>query len=481
MSNKHSIAAIIITAVAMLSSCIDDNNVEITYYDDVAVTAFSLGNISHTVYTKKKTDPTQDSSYVETLSYINYPFHIDNSQNRIYNTDSILSNTHIEKSLANITVKNSGYMGWKNLDDDQYTEFSSADTVDLSKPRILRVVANDGSWFKDYTVTVLVHTEGADSLYWEDKGYDANISKLANIRGTRIGKKIIVYGTENGTQKAYAANNNDGQAWQELRINSEFPVSMATNSTKGFALMSNGTVLSSEDGENWITETTNADMRQLITASSSELYSMGNKAEIITLNLNDKTVRKETLKLDPDDKSKGKIADPDNIYPTKDIQGYTTKIITNPEMERVTLIGNNETDSIMTSWVKIIDNSNTERSQKWAYQIPDNTSKHLTPALENASITTYGTGALLIGGKRLNLEEGSEGAKNNKPYENIYFSPDNGKNWRENCGDTQMYLPKGFSTYANSAALINDGSHFWIICGGTGHIWKGHITTFSWR
>lgn len=246
MSNKHSIAAIIITAVAMLSSCIDDNNVEITYYDDVAVTAFSLGNISHTVYTKKKTDPTQDSSYVETLSYINYPFHIDNSQNRIYNTDSILSNTHIEKSLANITVKNSGYMGWKNLDDDQYTEFSSADTVDLSKPRILRVVANDGSWFKDYTVTVLVHTEGADSLYWEDKGYDANISKLANIRGTRIGKKIIVYGTENGTQKAYAANNNDGQAWQELRINSEFPVSMATNSTKGFALMSNGTVLSSE-------------------------------------------------------------------------------------------------------------------------------------------------------------------------------------------------------------------------------------------
>lgn len=244
MSNKHSIAAIILAAVTLLSSCMDNDDIEVNYYNDVAVTAFSLGNISHTVYTKKKTDPTQDSSYVESLSYSNYPFHVDNAQNRIYNTDSLLSNTHIAKSLASISAKNGGYLGWKNLDNDNYTEFASTDTVDLSKPRILRVVANDGSWYKDYTVTVLVHTEGADSLYWEDKGYDENISKLANIRGTRIGKKIIVYGTDNGSPKAYATDNNNGLAWQELLIGSESPVSMAANSTKGFALMSNGTVLS---------------------------------------------------------------------------------------------------------------------------------------------------------------------------------------------------------------------------------------------
>lgn len=466
MSNKQSIAAFILAAVSLLSSCIDDNDIEVTYYNDVAVTAFSLGNIDRTIYTKKKSNPAEDSSYVESLSYRTYPFHIDNMQNRIYNTDSLLSNTHIAKSLANITAKNSGYIGWKNLDDEYYTEFLSTDTVDLSKPRTLRILANDGSWYKDYTVTILVHTEGADSLYWEDKGSNGSIANLSNIRGTRIGDNLIVCGTENGTPKAYLSNKRDGQAWQELHTGYGTPVSITTNSTTGFALMPDGTVCSSNDGVNWNYETANAGIKQLVAASTSELYALEDGASIFTYNLKSKTGKSEVL---------------DGTFPTKDIQGFTTQLATNPEMERVSLFGNNETDSVMVSWMKIVDNNAPERSQKWAYQVPDNTSKHLTPALENASTTTYGTGILLTGGKRLNLEEGSESAKNNRPYENIYFSPDNGKNWWTEWSNVKMYLPEHFSTYANSTALINDGTHFWIICGGTGQIWKGHITTFSWQ
>ena len=121
MSNKHSVATIILAAMTLLSSCIKDEEVTVNYYNDVAVTTFSLGNIKHTVYTKKKTDPTQDSSYVETISYSRYPFHIDNANSRIYNTDSLLSNTEIAKSLAKISVKNAGYMAWKDLEGDTYT------------------------------------------------------------------------------------------------------------------------------------------------------------------------------------------------------------------------------------------------------------------------------------------------------------------------------------------------------------------------
>lgn len=459
MSNKHSIATIILAAMTLLSSCIKDEEVTVNYYNDVAVTTFSLGNIKHTVYTKKKTDPTQDSSYVETISYSRYPFHIDNANSRIYNTDSLLSNTEIAKSLAKISVKNAGYMAWKDLEGDTYTEFASTDTIDLSQPRTLRVVANDNSWYKDYTVTVLMHTEGADSLYWEPKGSDAAIARLSGIRGIRIADRLIVYGTENGSAKAYTSSTGDGMSWQELLTGSGTPVSMTANSTKGFALMSDGTVCSSTDGVNWSYETSNAGMRQLVAASTSELYAVGEGAQIITFNLKDRTGKTETL---------------DGIFPTKDIQGYTTQLITNPEMERVSLFGNNDTEKSMIAWVKIVDNNDPKKSQKWAYQTPDNASKHQAPALEDARVAAYGTGALLFGGKGINENEETA-------YENIRFSPDNGKNWWTKWSNTQMYLPEGFYKTANSTAVINDGRHFWIVCGGTGQVWKGHITTFSWQ
>ncbi|MCM1080009.1 MAG: DUF6242 domain-containing protein [Bacteroidales bacterium] len=459
MSNRHSIATFILAAVTLLSSCIEDDEITVNYYDDVAVTAFSLGSFKHTVYTKKKTDPTQDSSYVETISYGKYPFHIDNMNNVIYNTDSLPSNTEIAKALANISVKNSGYIGWKNLESDTYSEFVQTDTIDLSKTRTLRVVANNGSWYKDYTVTVNVHTEGADSLYWEEKVSDANIARMSGIRGIRIAERLIVYGAENGTPKAYSSNTGDGRSWQELLTGYGAPVSMASNGTKGFALMDDGTLYSSEDGMNWTYETSNNDMRQLITASKSELYAVGNGAQIITFNIKNRTVKTEGL---------------DGIFPTKDIQGYASPLITNPEMEKVSVFGNDDTEKSMIAWTKIVDNNAPERSQKWTYQTPDNSSSHRAPALADARVEAYGTGSLLIGGNGIN-------GNKETAYGNIYFSPDNGKNWWTEWSNIKMYLPENFDKAANSTAVINDGRHFWIICGGTGQVWKGHITTFSWQ
>ena len=53
---------IMVSAVCLLSSCLKDNNDEVTYHEDTAVTAFKLATLKRQLTTTAK-DGVTDSSY----------------------------------------------------------------------------------------------------------------------------------------------------------------------------------------------------------------------------------------------------------------------------------------------------------------------------------------------------------------------------------------------------------------------------------
>ena len=76
-----------------------------------------------------------------------------------------------------------------------------------------------------------------------------------------------------------------------------------------------------------------------------------------------------------------------------------------------------------------------------------------------------------IGGRGL-------GTSHAKAYSQIYVSQDNGLTWSE---DGRFYLPAGFNGTGEAAAMAVDNKGFiWIICGGTGEVWRGRLNRMGW-
>ena len=106
MRLKMASLAAVCAALLTLASCLGSNDeVNYVYYDDTAITEFSLGSLNVYVHTKSSTG--SDSVYVTTVSGSNYDFYIDQSKNEIYNVDSLPYGTDVAHVLATISSKNS--------------------------------------------------------------------------------------------------------------------------------------------------------------------------------------------------------------------------------------------------------------------------------------------------------------------------------------------------------------------------------------
>ena len=61
----------------------------------------------------------------------------------------------------------------------------------------------------------------------------------------------------------------------------------------------------------------------------------------------------------------------------------------------------------------------------------------------------------------------------------IYHSGDDGITW---LNDSVMVLPKTLSSSETSFTMVADGvNSVWVICGGTGQVWKARINRVAWK
>ena len=202
--NKHISALFaLMMGALMMTSCLDsDDSSEITYYNDTAITAFSLTTVNRYVHTTSKSG--KDSVYKKTLSDP-ATFNIDHKNTLIYNTDSLYADCDLSHLLVNISTKNGGRVAIKSLSSDTLFTYYSTDSLDFSQPREIRVYAQDGSSYRAYTVTVNKHQMTTGKLLWKEMPVGSYPVDETKARWEQIvANKGLARFIGAGTKEAYA-------------------------------------------------------------------------------------------------------------------------------------------------------------------------------------------------------------------------------------------------------------------------------------
>lgn len=154
----------LITGTMLLFSCLGSGDDDVTYYNDTAITGFTLSTVNR--YIHATTTSGKDSVYKRTLSNP-VTFSIDQYKKTIFNLDSLKADCDLSHVLVTISAKNSGYIVIKSMTSDTLYSYSSSDSLDFSKPREIRVYANDGSGYRAYQVAINKHQTETNKLLWE--------------------------------------------------------------------------------------------------------------------------------------------------------------------------------------------------------------------------------------------------------------------------------------------------------------------------
>ena len=163
-------------AVCLLTSCLDDND-DVVLSDKAVITSFSINDFGK-------------------VNGVLYPFSIDHIENRIYNRDSLPVGTDVSKVSVNVSFDGGAVFYTVGGEERAY---STADSIDFTSPVIFSVYAADGSWRRNYAVSINVHTIDMDSLIW-DKVENGDFKELGMSveKSVLINDKLLVFGEKEG-------------------------------------------------------------------------------------------------------------------------------------------------------------------------------------------------------------------------------------------------------------------------------------------
>lgn len=191
------VVALLMTTPSLVS-CLDSNEVVINYTLESSITKFAVGtlHIDRVGIDSKG----EDSAFVDTMSFANYPFTIDQTSRIIENKDSLPVGTHVDKVTTTISYDyDYGFLTYEKNGED--TVWTSTDSIDFTNPVRFRVYTySENSVVKGYpyTVKVNVHQLDPDTLVWRNFGQTFSGGNLANQQALYAGGKVFVIGTRGG-------------------------------------------------------------------------------------------------------------------------------------------------------------------------------------------------------------------------------------------------------------------------------------------
>lgn len=452
MKRKFFAFIALITATLSLSSCLSSDETTVEYTHDTAITAFSLGSLDR--YTKTKAG--KDTLLKANVKGSDYKFYIDQAQRKIYNVDSLPAGTRTAAVLATITSKNSSpviLMHAKqtaNLDSAAY--YSSTDSINFSEPRLIRVYSSDYSAYAEYQVTVNVHKELPYEFKWHELAQNnSQLAAFSDLKAVACGDSIYVFGkTADGTKVLKSAINN-GSVWSSIGMNvrlSSDAYQSAVALDGQLYISDAGKVYASADAETWTEVSENADIKQLIGASSKYLYAY--TAAGISVS-KDKGVSWEQEKLDTD-------AD---YLPTQNISMNVAGVLSAKNVENVMLMGTRDkalNDTVATTWLRTVDYDVNAEAGQWNYLEIENNKSGKMPWLDQVITCAADTGFVALG-------------SNGKWYK----SQNAGLTWKQ---DKMVVLPAKFATEGRFAFCRDKQHYYWII--RSGYVWRGRFNIDGW-
>ena len=451
MKRKFFAFIALITATLSLSSCLSSDETTVEYTHDTAITAFSLGSLDR--YTKTKAG--KDTLLKANVTGSDYKFSIDQVQRLIYNVDSLPAGTRTTAVLATITSKNSSPVilmhakQTENLDSAAY--YSSTDSINFSEPRFIRVYSSDYSAYAQYKVIVNVHKELPYEFKWHELAQNnSQLAAFSDLKAVACGDDIYVFGKTAEGIKVLKSAINDGNAWSSITMK----VSLSSDAYQSAVALDGklyisdaGKVYASADAETWTEVSENADIKQLIGASSKYLYAY--TAAGISVS-KDKGASWEQEKLDKD-------AD---YLPTQNISMNVAGVLSAKDVENVMLLGTRDKalkDTVATTWLRTVDYDANEDGQ-WNYLEIEKNKSGKMPWLDQVITCAADTGFVALG-------------SNGKWYK----SQDAGLTWKQ---DAMVVLPAKFATEGRFAFCRDNKHYYWII--RNGYVWRGRFNIDGW-
>lgn len=450
MKRKFFAFIALITATLSLSSCLSSDETTVEYTHDTAITAFSLGSLDR--YTKTKAG--KDTLLKANVTGSDYKFYIDQAQRLIYNVDSLPCGVRDTAILATISSKNSSPILLMDINkpDSVAAYYSSSDSINFSKPRFIRVYSSDYSAYAEYKVTVNVHKELPYEFKWHELAQNnSQLAEFSDLKAVACGDYIYVFGkTAEGTKVLKSAIN-DGSAWSSIMMNvnlSSDAYQSAVALEGKLYISDGGKVYASADAATWaLVSSENADVKQLIGASSKNLYAYNTAAGISVSK--DKGVSWEQEKLDTDKA----------YLPTQNISMNVAGVLSAKDVENVMLLGTRDKalkDTVATTWLRTVDYANEDG--QWNYLEIEKNKSGKMPWQDQVITCAADTGFVALG-------------SNGKWYK----SQNAGLTWKQ---DKMVVLPAKFATEGRFAFCRDKQHYYWII--RNGYVWRGRFNIDGW-
>ena len=449
MKRKFFAFIALITATLSLSSCLSSDETTVEYTHDTAITAFSLGSLDR--YTKTKAG--KDTLLKANVKGSDYKFYIDQAQRLIYNVDSLPCGVRDTAILATISSKNSSPILLMDINktDSVAAYYSSSDSINFSKPRFIRVYSSDYSAYAQYKVTVNVHKELPYEFKWHELAQNnSQLATFSDLKAVACGDYIYVFGkTADGTKVLKSAIN-DGNDWSSIMMN----VSLSSDAYQSAVALDDklyiadgGKVYASADAATWTVVSENADITQLIGASSKYLYAY--TAAGISVSKN-QGASWEQEKLDTDAA----------YLPTQNISMNVAGVLSAKNVENVMLMGtrNKALNDTITTWLRTVDYDENAEAGQWNYLEIEKNQSGKMPCLDQVITCAADTGFVALG-------------SNGKWYK----SQDAGLTWTQ---DKKVALPDEFGTAGRFAFCRDKQHYYWII--RNGYVWRGRFNIDGW-
>lgn len=439
---KKPIAFVVMSALALtfLASCGDDNKSS-ELSSDCAINAIVLGNLSRIYHTYL--DNGKDTSYSITVPGAAYPLHIDQINRRIFNSDSLPVGTAVNKVYFT-TFSADGIVSYR-LESGKDTLYSTKDTLDFTSPRIFTIYASDGSGSRSYTIDIKIHNADPDAYSWVAASpADNDVAKLENMRMIAKDGQLYLWGSKNGTNVVMTRKTGEGVAlWTKKDISGTDGLqTKSINLFNGkFVAISESGLVESENGADW-TETATSLVPDRILAADEELY----------ITVSGKIYSSSDLKSWKEEKADNSTA----FLPTENIYSAVLPAVNNPNIENIVCVG--YLDGKTETWKKEMNKVYPE-DNAWSYYPTTEETPRTLPYLKGFNMMKY-DGKLFCAGI-------------NGDTVNVYTSTDGARAWKKVKVPTMVPAQTGKPT--EIFMTPDDDNHIWLVCSGTGTLWKGYL------
>ena len=452
MKNRLAIYFSVLAMAVLALSCSSDDDAALSPY--AYVKSFGIGdfNSSYPTFTDAGKDTVIDRKH----SGSSWKFTIDQAACRIYNSDSLPFATNLSKLVVSMSVD--GVASIYNDKSDAFEYFSGTDSIDFTSPRTLRITSLDGSYFKDYLVTVSAHKVDPDKMVWSKI---ETPNGILPVRLLEFGEDMLLLGKNQDNPALALMPLSGNSAWAPVEISGLPPTADFTTAAvfnEKLYVLADGNLYTSDDAASWSCASQGNDLVAIVGASSDK------GGAIWTASTNNLFCSTDGVSFE----NKGELPDG---FPLYGISSVAYPLSHNKNIIRFVLVGYSEQDK--SGAPKVWSRLSTESA--WV-EYSNAGNPYPCPSLADITVLHYDNFLYAFGGK------GFVDGKDVEAFSSFYVSKDNGIVWKAMQGYMQQLPKELVGKNVPFAATVDSNNRIWVMTAdGDAGAWRGLLNRLGFE